>query len=153
MIPIGDKHFPGGIKVDARSEIPVIGTATISGASDLSFQDYCLKATNNIPVPFSEGYWRYDLTVTQLQTKIKWTWITPSGKTMTYTTESPRVDLIDVEKLTAELQSVYEISEEGIPVVSIPFGIRIAKTFYYVYIFGAEIWRSTTLKLCDRNLA
>ena len=112
MISIGDKHFSGGIKVDARSEIPVIGTATISGASDLSFQDYCLKATNSIPVPFSEGYWRYDLTVTQLQTKIKWTWITPSGKTMTYTTESPRVDLIDTEKLTAELQSAYEISNE-----------------------------------------
>ena len=112
MFKIGDRLAPGGIVVNARSEIPSIGTARITGASDLAFQDYCLTATNEIPMPFTDSYWRYELTVTQLKTKIKWTWMTPSGKTMVYTTEAPRVDLIDADQLTSELQLAYEISKE-----------------------------------------
>ena len=101
------------IRVEGKSKIPIVGLAKLDGESNLSFKKYSLSGEGVVPVPMVGRQVHYRVDADQYRTKFNWWWETADGRIVHYTTESPRVDLIDEQTLLSELNAVVQASNDS----------------------------------------
>ncbi|MFO1063094.1 MAG: serine/threonine-protein kinase [Pirellulales bacterium] len=111
---------PTTIDVKALTQLEILSfglEAQIRGKSNLAFNKYEFTADGSIPVPvpwkLSIQQLHYQLTATEISTKLDWWWETESGQIVHYVTEAPSIDLIDPGQLQQELIQVMLYSQSA----------------------------------------